>query len=157
MYEETIGEDYMRIAICDDNLQDIEKIRIYTMRMTDYAVEYKMYSEAVRPVEDNKAQKVKADMYIPDIEMQGMNGLSVAKKIRSRNPEALIVFLTGYTKYMPDVFEVVTFDYIKKPITEERLRLLLFKAETYLKITDQHFAFQYLRSRYSLNMRIFYI
>lgn len=51
---------------------------------------------------------------------------------------------------MPDVFEAVTFDYIKKPITEERLRLLLLKAETYLDMTDQSFFFQYRRSRYSL-------
>ena len=51
---------------------------------------------------------------------------------------------------MPDVFEAVTFDYIKKPITEERLRLLLLKAETYLDMMDQSFFFQYRRSRYSL-------
>ena len=30
----------MRVAICDDNQQDIERIRRYTLRMIDYAVEY---------------------------------------------------------------------------------------------------------------------
>ena len=28
----------MRVAICDDNQQDIERIRRYTLRMIDYAV-----------------------------------------------------------------------------------------------------------------------
>lgn len=60
------------------------------------------------------------------------------------------MFLTSFTKYMPDVFEVVTFDYIQKPITIERLRLLLEKAETYLGMTNQSFSFSYGRSRYSL-------
>ena len=30
----------MRVAICDDNQQDIERIRRYTLRMIDYAVEW---------------------------------------------------------------------------------------------------------------------
>ena len=34
----------MRIAICDDNQQDIERIRRYTLRMIDYAVEYVFYT-----------------------------------------------------------------------------------------------------------------
>ncbi len=79
-----------------------------------------------------------------------MDGLAVAREIRSRDSKALIVFLTSYTKYMPDVFEVVTFDYIQKPITVERLRLLLEKAETYLGMTNQSFSFGYGRSRDSL-------
>ena len=62
----------------------------------------------------------------------------------------MIVFLTSYTKYMPDVFEVVTFDFIPKPITGERLRLLFVKAEAYLNMTNQTFSFCYRRSRYSL-------
>ena len=51
---------------------------------------------------------------------------------------------------MPDVFEVVTFDFIPKPITEDRLRLLFVKAESYLNMTNQNFSFGYRRSRYSL-------
>ena len=36
----------MRVAICDDNQQDIERIRRYTLRMIDYAVEYVFYTIA---------------------------------------------------------------------------------------------------------------
>lgn len=44
----------MRVAICDDNQQDIERIRRYTLRMIDYAVEYVFYT---RPEEllDNQS------------------------------------------------------------------------------------------------------
>ena len=77
-------------------------------------------------------QEQEPDLYILDIEMPGMDGIAVAQEIRKRNSKALIVFLTSYTKYMPDVFAVVTFDFIKKPITIDRLRILLEKAENYL-------------------------
>ena len=46
----------MRVAVCDDNAQDIERIM-------------------------KKEQK--PDMYILDIEMPGMDGLAVAKQIRT--------------------------------------------------------------------------
>ena len=39
-----------------------------------------------------------------------------------------LVFLTGYTQYVMDVFEVITFDYISKPITVEKLESVLLKA-----------------------------
>ena len=33
----------MRIAVCDDNAQDIERIKRYTIRMIEYAVDYVFY------------------------------------------------------------------------------------------------------------------
>lgn len=44
------------------------------------------------------------DIYILDIEMQGMNGLELAKTIRTNEPNALIIFLTSYSEYVFDVF-----------------------------------------------------
>lgn len=140
----------MKIAICDDNPQDIERIKRYTVRMIDYAIEYTFFTDPKALVELCANSNPKPDMYILDIEMPGIDGLSVAKEIRTKDSKALLVFLTSYTKYMPDVFEVVTFDFIQKPITEERLRLLFDKAETYLNMTNQSFSFSYRRSRYSL-------
>lgn len=138
----------MRIAVCDDNIQDIERIKRYTVSMIDYAVDYEFFTKPEELLKTNLKSEQKPDMYILDIEMPGMDGLAVAKQIRTYDSKALIVFLTSYTKYMPDVFEVVTFDFIPKPITGERLRLLFVKAEAYLNMTNQTFCYR--RSRYSL-------
>ena len=140
----------MRVVFCDDDVNDIKKLKRYTLSMIEYAFEYEYVIHPQKVIEACQRTEQKPDMYILDIEMPGMGGLAVAKQIRTYDSKALIVFLTSYTKYMPDVFEVVTFDFIHKPITEERLRLLFVKAESYLNMTNQTFSFSYRRSRYSL-------
>ena len=72
----------MRVAICDDNQQDIERIRRYTLRMIDYAVEYVFYTRPEELLRECADAEQKPDMYILDIEMPGMDGLAVAKQIR---------------------------------------------------------------------------
>ena len=51
-------------------------------------------------------------LYIFDIEMPDMNGLELAKEVRKRDAKALFVFLTSYTRYVMEVFEVITFEKI---------------------------------------------
>lgn len=116
----------------------------YASAVIEYAVEYEFYQNPGEMLAAYARQERKADMYILDIEMPGMDGLAVAREIRNRDSRTLIVFLTSYTKYMPDVFEVVTFDYIQKPITAERLRMLLEKGGTGLIVnTDCHIMYVY--------------
>lgn len=140
----------MKIAICDDDPNAIEVFDRYATAIIEYAFVYEFYQNPGEMLAAYAGQQPGPDMYILDIEMPGMDGLAVAQEIRKRNSKTLIVFLTNYTKYMPDVFKVVTFDFIKKPITVERLRLLLEKAENYLGMTNQNFSFSYGKSRFSL-------
>lgn len=140
----------MKIAVCDDDPNAVEAFGRYAAALIEYAFTYEFYQNPEELLAAYAEQEQEPDMYILDIEMPGIDGLAVAREIRNRNSKALIVFLTSYTKYMPDVFEMVTFDFIQKPITVERLRLLLEKAENYLGMTNQSFSFSYGKSRYSL-------
>ena len=57
------------------------------------------------------------DVFILDIEMQGMNGLELAQKIREKDSNCLIIFLTNYSQYVFSVFEVITFDFLPKQLS----------------------------------------
>ena len=82
----------MKVAVCDDNAHDIERIKRYTVRMIDYAVDYEFFTKPEELVIACKEKEQKPDMYILDIEMPGMDGLTVAKQIRTYDSKALIVF-----------------------------------------------------------------
>ena len=148
----------MRIAVCDDNPKELERIKGCFCRIQGYDLVCSYFDSTSTVMEILKTENSPYDLYILDIEMPGMNGLKLAKSIREKDSMALFVFLTSYTRYMKDVFDVVTFDFIEKPISDEKLLQILERAATYLNITSQHFSFGYRASRYSLKYdRILYI
>lgn len=148
----------MRIAVCDDNPKELERIKGCFCRIQGYDLVCSYFDSTSTVMEILKTENSPYDLYILDIKMPGMNGLKLAKSIREKDSRALFVFLTSYTRYMKDVFDVVTFDFIEKPISDEKLLQILERAATYLNITSQHFSFGYRASRYSLKYdRILYI
>lgn len=148
----------MRIVVCDDNPKELERIKGCFCRIQGYDLVCSYFDSTSTVMEILKTENSPYDLYILDIEMPGMNGLKLAKSIREKDSRALFVFLTSYTRYMKDVFDVVTFDFIEKPISDEKLLQILERAATYLNITSQHFSFGYRASRYSLKYdRILYI
>ena len=148
----------MKIAVCDDNPKELERIKGCFCRIQGYDLVCSYFDSTSTVMEILKTENSPYDLYILDIEMPGMNGLKLAKSIREKDSRALFVFLTSYTRYMKDVFDVVTFDFIEKPISDEKLLQILERAATYLNITSQHFSFGYRASRYSLKYdRILYI
>lgn len=56
------------------------------------------------------------DLLILDIQMKGLTGIELAKKIRSENTHAEIIFLTGVMDYVLEGYEVGAFRYLLKPV-----------------------------------------
>lgn len=69
-----------------------------------------------------------ADIVFLDIEMPQINGLEIARIIRSTIPNPpLIVFSTGYSQFAVQAFELQAFDYVLKPYTTERILLTIMR------------------------------
>ncbi len=64
------------------------------------------------------------DLCFIDIEMPSMNGLQVAKLLQDK----LIIFITAYKEFAADAFDLNAIDYIRKPVTQERLNQAIQKA-----------------------------
>lgn len=61
------------------------------------------------------------DILLIDIQMPGMNGMDMAKKIRQKDKETDFIFTTGITDYIAEGYEVSAAHYLIKPVQEGRL------------------------------------
>lgn len=101
----------MKIAVCDDEKlfrdQTISCINSYDKNYRIY--EYKSGQELLCTKED-------FDIIFLDIEMPGMDGMSVAKELRSKGIESIIIFLTSHAELVYDSFKVDAFRFLNKPL-----------------------------------------
>lgn len=75
--------------------------------------------------------KYQADVFLLDIEMEGKNGLELARFIRAKSPSALIVIITGYDyfQYAHESIKIGVFDFLLKPLPKTDFFKLLEKIE----------------------------
>ena len=69
-------------------------------------------------------QELDFDLIISDIEMPGIDGLSLANLLQNK----LVIFTTAYKDYAAEAFDIDAVDYITKPVTKERLQKAIVKA-----------------------------
>ena len=119
-----------RMAICDDNRTDAEFVQHL---LTDWAAERQVdVSCQVFPsaesflfhYEENKS----FDILLLDIEMGAMDGVTMAKRIRRDNEAVQIVFITGYSEYIAEGYEVAALHYLMKPVKPDKLYAVLDRA-----------------------------
>jgi DNA-binding LytR/AlgR family response regulator len=68
--------------------------------------------------------KLDFDLCITDIEMPGIDGLTLASLLQDK----LVIFATAYKNYAAEAFDIDAVDYITKPVTRERLQKAVGKA-----------------------------
>jgi len=74
------------------------------------------------------AEQKDYDILLLDIEMSSMNGVELAKRIRKENDAVQIIFITGYTDYIAEGYEVFALHYLVKPLSETKLFEVLNRA-----------------------------
>lgn len=85
------------------------------------------------------AKENQPDIALLDIELDGQkhNGLDVARRISQLNNEMYIVFVTGYSKYAVESFDVHPYGYVLKPIRITPFRDLIEEIVSRLEQTRQ--------------------
>ena len=77
----------------------------------------------IRSPKDALAYMQENSVYLAflDIQMPGMLGTELAKRIKLLHPTIHIVFTTGYDSYMGDAFSLHANGYILKPVTNAKI------------------------------------
>lgn len=68
------------------------------------------------------------DILLLDVEMGGMDGVELARRVRREDDAVQIVFITGYTDYIAEGYEVAALHYLTKPVNPDKLFQVLTRA-----------------------------
>ena len=116
-----------RIAICEDEkifLEYESSLVKEWAASNEHSLELDTYISAEQFLFESE-DKAPYDLLIFDIQMKGMNGMELAKKLRARGADSAIIFVTGIPDYAIEGYEVGAVRYILKPVKAEVLNELL--------------------------------
>ena len=117
----------IKIAICDDeaNIRDYLSSLIGAQSCPCEIVEYASAGDCL-------ADHREIDLLFLDIELAPscLDGMELARKIRERATmtQPVIIFVTGYERYVFDAFDVGAFQYLLKPVDEEKFAQVFARA-----------------------------
>ena len=119
----------IKIAVCDDE-KNIRDYICSLVRKQGVECEITEYATA----EDYLLAGAEHDLLFLDVELKGpdssLDGMEMAKRIRGMEDirQPIIIFVTGYEKYVYDAFDVGAFQYLLKPIDEGRFAEIFQRA-----------------------------
>ena len=119
-----------RVAIVDDRASDAQFVREI---LADWAADRQVgvRSQVFSSAESflfRYAGDKDWDILLLDIEMGAMDGVTMAKRVRRDNEAVQIVFITGYSDYIAEGYEVAALHYLMKPVSREKLLTVLDRA-----------------------------
>jgi len=133
----------MKCIIVDDNKMARMAIKQLVSQLSNVDLVGEC-NDAVEALDILNSSQV--DLLLLDIEMPGMTGLDLIKKLGNTKP--LIIFTTAKKDYAVEAFELNVIDYLIKPIALPRLKQAIDKAQETLdsnkqevKVEEQEFVF----------------
>lgn len=120
----------LKVAVCDDDAVQrgyLCEIAAAWAKKENHLLELRQYGRAEDFLFDYSEEK-DFDLLLLDVEMPGMNGVELAKRVRLDSSVIQIIFITGYYEYFGDGFDVSALHYLLKPVDEKKFCLVLDRA-----------------------------
>lgn len=119
-----------QFAICDDRPEDGRLVASLAARWAREAgaeVELELFPSAEAFLFRYEERK-DFDVLLLDVEMDGMDGVELAKTVRRDNEAVQIVFITGYSDYIAQGYDVSALHYLMKPVDPDKFSQVLTRA-----------------------------
>lgn len=128
-----------KVAICDDSEADIAYVRSLTLLWADmrgFSLHIDTFSSAEQFL-FHYDQARDYDILLLDVEMGQLDGVHLAQRVRQENDMVQIVFVTGYSDYISQGYEVAALHYLVKPVKQEKLLSVLDRAAEKLQKNER--------------------
>ena len=130
---------FLNIAICDDDSAVSEYLEHEVSAWADRAGnawKISSFPSAEAFLFDYSENKA-VDVLLLDIEMPGMNGMELARHLRDAKAALQIIFITGYSDYISEGYDVSALHYLMKPVSRDKLWSVLDRAAALLERSEK--------------------
>jgi DNA-binding LytR/AlgR family response regulator len=135
----TAGEDviFMKIAICDDDLNDIATIRKHILAhpLSHEIIEFTAPESFLRRIYSDES----FDLLFLDVRMPDADGWEVARELKQSKVKLFIAMVTVVGEYINDCFDRVDW-FAEKPVSPEKIHKMMDFA--YGELYPKAFEFQ---------------
>ena len=111
----------LKCLLLDDELPGLTYLKMLCEQIPELEI-VKSFDNPEKLLSEMKS--LDFDLVITDIEMPGIDGLSVANLLKDK----MVIFTTAYKEYAADAFDIDAIDYITKPVKKDRLQKAVTKA-----------------------------
>ena len=121
----------LNIAICDDNsthLKLAEDLVTSCLDQKHQSYLIQLFSNAEELLSEIDKDHYSPDIAVLDIELDGEDGISLAKRMNQLVPMCRIIFLTAYIDYAPDAYEAEHIWFVVKKTSDRFFPLAMKKA-----------------------------
>lgn len=133
----------IKVAICDDNENIVNEIKaMLTECCNDFRIVADIYTyDKGKKLEQSVNQGKCFDLLYLDIQMEDQDGIQTAKNIRKLDPNVFIIYISGYDRYIEEIFDVSASNFIRKPIKKERFQKTLQEVCEKIKVRSHYFEY----------------
>lgn len=117
----------MKIAVCDDEILFVNTVRQWLSELPKAFFEVSCFTDGLSLLESPET----FDLIFLDIDMPSINGIETAERLRKKDKQVKIIYLTSYTDYLTDAFKVHAFGYLIKPAGKEEILRQIREAAQY--------------------------
>ena len=135
----------LKIAICDDDLGftgSLENLVLEESQSMGVRVNTDVFSDGKTLLKSIQSGERYGLIFI-DIEMEQIDGISAARKIRETDHSVLFIYISGYDKYLKELFEVEPFRFLSKPLDKEKFRRYFKEACHRIGETEVFYQFKF--------------
>lgn len=126
----------IKVALCDDEpamCRDLKERVTGKLEELGETCAVTCYTNAFRLLD----APLDFDLIFLDIQMPGLDGVALSRKLREKEFEGVLIFVTVLRECMLEAFEVEAMDYLCKPVDEGRLEAALKRSLKRLGLKEE--------------------
>lgn len=130
----------MTICYCED---ESAQAKVFSIKIDQWAKNKNIavHTDLFESAEEYlfQAEQNTYDVIFLDISMRGQNGMELARKIREKEKDVVLVFVTSDASYVFDGYEVGAYRYLMKPVDEKKLWEILDYARMQREVEEENY------------------